>query len=279
MSDAYKDIVVSIDGKIGTIKLNRPKSLNALSPALVHSLIRALDDLARNPETVVTVVTGEGRYLSAGVDINAGGGTLATGRNADLESSSKSLHLLGETERLAWVDIVGRMLIKHPKILVFALNGPVVGITAAWTAYADLIVASDTATLHLPFSNLGLVPEGGSAASFAIRMGYGRAVEVVMFGRKMTAQELENCGFVNRIFPHATFSTSVSQYLHAHLSNNNAVALLAAKRLLRGHVMDDLVTGNAKSLEAMAEQMVTGEPAREMGRKREELRAKSKSKM
>ncbi|KXS13364.1 peroxisomal d3,d2-enoyl-CoA isomerase [Gonapodya prolifera JEL478] len=279
MAHAYQDIIVSIDGKIATIKLNRPKSLNALSPPLIHSLIRALEDLANNKDTVVTVITGEGRFFSAGVDLKAGGAALTTGPPSPLESTSKSIQLLGEAERLGWVELVGRMLINHPKVLVFALNGPVVGITAAWTAYADLILASDTATLHLPFSNLGLVPEGGCAQSFSTRMGWGRAVEVVMFGRKATAQELHQWGFVNQIFPSTTFSTLLHTYLTTHLSTSAPIALLTAKKLLRDVVRADFERGNVESVRAMGVQATTGETAREMGRKRREMEAKSKSKI
>lgn len=134
MADKYPDLVVTVDGPVGMIKLNRPKQLNALSPTLIHSLITALSDLAENKDTIVTCVTGEGRYFSAGVDVTAGGGAIMK-RQPEAEKND-ALKLLGEVERFGWVDTIGRLLIRHPKPVIFALNGPVVGITAAWVGSA-----------------------------------------------------------------------------------------------------------------------------------------------
>jgi hypothetical protein len=123
----YQDLIVTIEGQVGTIKFNRPKQLNSLSPTLIRSWIQALSDLAENKETIVTVVTAEGRYFSAGVDVNSAGST-----NPKPETTTDAMKLLDVMEGNSWIDSIGGLLIKHPKPLIFALQGPVVGITAAW---------------------------------------------------------------------------------------------------------------------------------------------------
>lgn len=178
----------------------------------------------------------------------------------------------GPLASLARVDAIGKLLIRHPKPVIFALNGPVVGITAAWTALADIVLVADSATLHVPFSSLGLIPEGGAATSYVLRMGPGMASEVLMFGRKLSAQEMVNCGFAQRILPTATFSEAVDAYLAQILEGNHPVAILKAKRLIREQSMPTLLAGNRSSVDEMASHMVTGIPAQQIAKKVAELK-------
>lgn len=87
----------------------------------------------------------------------------------------------------------------HPKILVTALNGPAIGLSAAMIAHSDLIFATPEAYLLTPFSSLGLVTEGGASIAFVQRMGISKAKEALLFSRRITAEELLRSGFVNRI--------------------------------------------------------------------------------
>ncbi len=88
----------------------------------------------------------------------------------------------------------------HPKVLVTALNGPVIGLSAALIAHSDLIFATTETFLLTPFSSLGLVTEGGASITFVRRMGISKAKEALLFSRKITADELQQTGFVNKLF-------------------------------------------------------------------------------
>lgn len=88
----------------------------------------------------------------------------------------------------------------HSKILVAALNGPVVGIAAALISFADFIYCVPHTYLLTPFSSLGLIAEGGASVGFVRRMGVGKANEALLTSRKISASELLACGFVNNIF-------------------------------------------------------------------------------
>lgn len=88
----------------------------------------------------------------------------------------------------------------HPKILVVALNGPVVGLSAALTGFADFIYAAPHTFLLTPFSSLGLVAEGGASVGFVQRMGLAKANEALIMSKRMSVEELVQCGYVNKVF-------------------------------------------------------------------------------
>jgi Delta3-Delta2-enoyl-CoA isomerase len=88
----------------------------------------------------------------------------------------------------------------HPKILVAALNGPAVGLSAAMLGFADFVYAAPHAYLLTPFSSLGLVAEGGASRSFVRRLGIAKANEALILSKRITCEELVQCGFVNKVF-------------------------------------------------------------------------------
>ncbi|KAG6068440.1 hypothetical protein E4U33_005055, partial [Claviceps sp. LM78 group G4] len=88
----------------------------------------------------------------------------------------------------------------HPEILVVGLNGPAIGFSAALIAWADFIYCVPHAYLFTPFSSMGLVAEGGASSALARRLGAARANEALLMGKKMNAEVLKACGFVNEIF-------------------------------------------------------------------------------
>lgn len=88
----------------------------------------------------------------------------------------------------------------HPKILVIALNGPVIGISAAMSGWADFVYATPHTFLLTPFSSLGLVAEGGASIGFVQRLGIAKANEALIMSKRLNVEELVHCGFVNKVF-------------------------------------------------------------------------------
>lgn len=88
----------------------------------------------------------------------------------------------------------------HPKILVAALNGPAIGLSAALIAFADFIYCVPHTFLLTPFSSLGLVAEGGASRAFVQRLGISKANEALIMSKRITSEELLQLGFVNKIF-------------------------------------------------------------------------------
>jgi peroxisomal 3,2-trans-enoyl-CoA isomerase len=154
-----------------------------------------------------------------------------------------------------------RGIIDHKKVFVVALNGPAVGGGAAWfTGMCDILFASSSCWLQVPFSQLGLVPENGSALTFAQSMGIHRANEFLMFGAKLTAQELKDQGMVNQIFEHEGFHEKVTEYLTNLLAECDGKSMCEMKRLQNVPMRDARLVAVANALDALAERFVEGAP-------------------
>ncbi|KIW14453.1 hypothetical protein PV08_07237 [Exophiala spinifera] len=266
----YTDIVFEIKGKIGIIKLNRPKSLNAFGGRLLIDVISALRELNEHPETVFTVITGEGRFFSSGADVKA----MLTRKEPEYANlaEKKVATVAGFAEALELV----RSMVDHKKVLVLALNGPAVGGGAAWfEGQADIVLAAEGAYLQVPFSALGLVPEFGSATAFSQSMGVHRANDFLMFGRKLTVDELEKYGMVNRILPKENFHQKVLEFLEAQLEVNDGKSMMEMKRLQNLPLRRDRLMALYDALDALSERIAEGAHTKRFAQKNAELAGKS----
>ncbi|KAK5369555.1 hypothetical protein LTR20_006280 [Exophiala xenobiotica] len=286
----YTDIIFEIKGKIGIIKLNRPKSLNAFGGRLMLDLVSALRELNEHPDTVFTVLTGEGRFFSSGADVKASVSQQAVEYATPAEKKIAFMANVGASggrvTQLAHVPpppLLGvellRSMIDHKKVLVLALNGPAVGGGAAWfTGVADIVLAAEGAYLQVPFSALGLVPEFGSATSFAHSMGVHRTNDMLMFGRKMSVEELENWGMVNRILPGPAqhFHEKVVEFLEEQLDVNDGKSMMEAKRLQNLPLRRDRLLAVYDALDALAERITEDAQKKRFMEKSRLLESKSK---
>lgn len=171
----------------------------------------------------------------------------------------------------------------HPKILVAALNGPAIGLSAALVAHADFIYCTPQTFLLTPFSSLGLVAEGGASRTLVQRLGIAKANEALIMSKRITAEELLAAGFVNKVFDEvgpgedAKFRDlvlrEVDERLGEHLIGES---LLGIKKLIRGPEMDVMEGQNAKEVFAGLERFMKGVPQEEFmkiasGKKRHKL--------
>ena len=165
-----------------------------------------------------------------------------------------------------------RSMIDHKKVLVLAMNGPGVGAGASWFQGSyDIFLAEEGAWLQVTFSQLGLIPEMGSAINFAQSMGVHRANDVLMFGGKTTVEELHAAGMVNKIFPKENFHEQVHAYLKDMLSERSGASMMEMKRLQNRSTRDARVLALFEATNALAERFVDGEPSRRMAAKAQEL--------
>jgi len=272
MSSAkYTDIIVEVVGQIGIIKFNRPKSLNAFGGNLMVDTITALRELNQHPDTVFTVLTGEGRFFSAGADVKAEG-------RSTTEFENDTQKKLWGMERFSVGMEMMRSIIDHKKVFVLALNGPGVGGGAAWyQGVADIVLAAEGAWLQVPFNALGLIPENGSTTIFAQSMGVHRANDFLMFGRQLTVEELEHWGLVNRIFPKEGFHQSVVKFLEEQLAVNDGKSMMETKRLQNAPLRSQRLLAVYNSFEALAERFVDNAPAKRFEAKRKLLESKKRT--
>ncbi|KAG9227945.1 ClpP/crotonase-like domain-containing protein [Amylocarpus encephaloides] len=273
MSSKPNDIIVTVHGQIGTIKFNRPKSLNSFGGNLMLETVAAIRELDQHPDTVFTVLTGEGRFFSSGADVR-GSGLDSTQEYAN--DAEKKIAYLGRF--MPALEML-RSIIDHRKVFVLALNGPAVGGGAAWfTGMADIVLASTSVYLQVTFSSLGLIPENGSAINFAQSMGVHRANEFLMFGKRLGVEELKQWGMVNQVFPAEGFQDHVKKYLEDHLAVNDGKSMMETKRLQNEPLRSGRLLAVVDSIDALAERFVDGAPMERFMEKKKFLESKSNNK-
>ena len=170
----------------------------------------------------------------------------------------------------------------HPKILITALNGPVIGLSAAIISFSDFIYAAPHAFLLTPFTSLGLVAEGGASRGFVQRLGISKANEALIMSKRITAEELLQVGFVNKIFntakdEHEKFLAEVLNEVNDRLGDHlNSDSLLKVKALIRKPEREVLDAQNMAEVFGGLERFVSGAPQEEFrkiasGEKRHKL--------
>ncbi|KAJ5504869.1 hypothetical protein N7463_007743 [Penicillium fimorum] len=184
-------ITVTYQDRVAIVTLNRPDKLNALNGDLYYLLGERLREIDSREDIFITVLTGTGRFFSAGADVTSvrpGGGDLSSNVRRELVKGFIANN----------VDVT-RTFYNHSKILIVALNGPAVGLSAALVAHADFIYAAPHTFILTPFSSLGLVAEGGASRAFVERLGIAKANEALIMSKRITCDELVSTGFVNKV--------------------------------------------------------------------------------
>lgn len=170
----------------------------------------------------------------------------------------------------------------HPKILVVALNGPVIGLSAALVSFADFIYCTPHAFLLTPFSSLGLVAEGGASRALVQRLGISKANEALIMSKRISSEELLQTGFVNKVFDcgkeeDAKFRglvlKEIDDRLGEHLIGDS---LTGIKALIRKPERDILDVQNSNEVFAGLARFMSGVPQAEFakiasGQKRHKL--------
>lgn len=259
-------IIFATHGQTAIITLNLPHKLNALSQDLYYQLATYLRQIADNPTIYLTILTGKGHYFSAGVDV------VATKRQGDPSSADHRREILRSFVANN-LDLT-KAFYAHPKILITALNGPAIGLSAALIAFSDFVYAAPHTFLLTPFSSLGLVAEGGASVGFVQRLGISKANEALIMSKRISAEELLHGGFVNKIFDAGKdergqpddkkFLDMVLEEVKERLGNHlDADSLLRIKALIRKPYGDVLDSQNVAEVLGGLERFVAGIPQEE----------------
>jgi len=156
------------------IRLNRPDVLNAFDAPMRSALRDAIQAAEHDTDVRAVVLTGEGRFFSAGADLKAGTLNATQAKTQLLEEYGPALTAIAEM----------------PKPVIAALDGPAVGIGLAYALICDLRVMAESAYLQAPFSDIGLLPDGGLSWLLPQALGYGRAFELAAESQKL---DLSRC--------------------------------------------------------------------------------------
>lgn len=189
---AYDNILTEKHERVGLVRLNRPKALNALNNALVTELMQALAEFDSDPAIGAIVITGNERAFAAGADIK--------------EMAEASAVQMLAADHIGPFDRIQSIT----KPIIAAVSGWCLGGGNELAMSCDMIIASETARFGQPEINLGVIPGAGGTQRLTKAVGKALAMEMVLNNRTLTAEEAMQYGLVNRVVP-------MERYLEAAL--------------------------------------------------------------
>ena len=226
----FQTIKVTCDGRRGTLTLNRPDRLNALSNELMAEVAEAASWFDHQSNLRVVVVSGEGRAFSAGFDLSVFG---------DDGPSPAGGRVPADTGRL-----MADALERTSPVLIAALHGHVVGGGLVLAAACDLRIATADVSFSIPEVDLGIPLAWGGIPRLVREIGPALTKELVMTCRPFGAEEAMAAGFLNRIVPADDLDTAVDELAEAVASRPRA-AVLATKRHV--NAVTDQMVGTGRS--------------------------------
>lgn len=229
----YKTISLTVADRIATITVNRPDKLNALNDRVIAELGNAIDAVRENADVGGVIVTGSGRAFVAGADIS---------ELTQLDAvAAKALAQRGQ-------DVFARYE-TSPKPTIAAVNGFAMGGGCELAMACHIRIASDAAKFGQPEVKLGLIPGYGGTQRLPRLVGKGRALQLLMTGETIDANEAYRIGLVNRVVPPADLLATAATMLRSILANGPLAIAYCVETVNRGF---DLTLHEALTLEATA---------------------------
>ena len=192
------------------IRLNRPEVLNALNMKLMEELIDALESFDRDEEVRAIILTGNEKAFAAGADIREMAG-------------ASSVDMLIRDQFARWDRIR-----KLKKPVIAAVSGFALGGGCEIAMACDMIIASESARFGQPEINIGVMPGAGGTQRLTRAVGKAKAMEMVLTGRMMTAEEALRWGLVNKVVP-VEYVLEEAKGLAAEIASKPPVAVRLAK--------------------------------------------------
>ena len=207
---SYQTIALSRQGRLLTITLNRPDTLNAVNREMHEELADVFNFAALDEHSDVVVLTGAGRAFSAGGDLE------------HISRNAANPELFDAEVRLAKRIVFALLDLDKP--LVCRMNGHAVGLGATLALLCDVIFAAESAKIGDPHVAIGLVAGDGGAAIWPQRIGFGRAKEYLLTGELLTARQAAEIGLVNHCVPAAQLDVAVEAFCQRLLNGSrNAI--------------------------------------------------------
>jgi len=206
---AYENLLIERDEAVAIVTFNRPSVLNAINAPTLDALRRAILDLQRDDTVRVVVLTGAGeKAFVAGADIH---------ELAEQTPTSGREHALAGQHVFDLVENMG-------KPVIAAINGYALGGGCELAMACTIRIAADTARIGLPEITLGILPGYAGTQRLARLVGKGKALELVLTGTPVTADEAARIGLVNRVVPASELMTAV-RTLAVQLSKQPPIAV------------------------------------------------------
>ena len=182
------NVKVMRDAPIAVVQLDRPEVLNALSEELMDELVASLETLDLEPDIRCIVLTGSEKAFAAGADI----------KQSFVDATPASMLEQDLTTR--WERVR-----KIRKPIIAAVSGYCLGGGCELAMTCDIIVASETAQFGQPEVNLGIIPGAGGTQRLTRAVGKYRAMDIILTGRRVKADEAKAIGLAAQVYPAATW--------------------------------------------------------------------------
>jgi 2-(1,2-epoxy-1,2-dihydrophenyl)acetyl-CoA isomerase len=222
VSDDGKELLRDLDGGVLRLALNRPDAGNSFDTAMQRQLIEAFTDASGDPGVRVVVLTATGgRHFCTGPDLRDP--TMAP--DPDRRAGDAARRLREGSHRMI------QAILDCEKPVLCGLNGTAAGAGANLVFAADLVVASEHATIVELFARRGLIPDGGAAYLLARRLPPNIAKQLVFFAETMTMDDASRLGLVNEVVPADRFEATLTEWA-TRLADGPTRAHAAAKQLL-----------------------------------------------
>ena len=213
----YENITFEKINKVGLIKLNRPKFLNALCDDLIKELNQALDLIEKDDSLSVVILTGSEKAFAAGADIS--------------EMNDKEfIDLLKEDFIQPWERVS-----KFKKPIIAAVSGYALGGGCEIAMMCDIIVAAENAKFGQPEVNLGTIPAAGGTQRLVKSIGKSKAMEMVLSGDLISANEAKEFGLVSNIYPTDLLLNKTLELAERIASKSLPVLIMAKEAVNRSY--------------------------------------------
>ncbi|MFI1915736.1 enoyl-CoA hydratase/isomerase family protein [Nocardia sp. NPDC020380] len=193
----YQNILFSHDGPIARITLNRPDAANGIDQALADELARAATYCSDDPAIKVVVLTGAGRFFSAGGDVRAMSESGNTGQF--IEKLAATLHHA--------VSALARM----DALLIVGVNGVAAGAGFSLAVAGDLVVAAESAKFTMAYTKIGLSPDGGASYYLPRIIGLRKTQELMLTNRTLSAAEALEWGLLHQVVRDVELADAVEE--------------------------------------------------------------------
>lgn len=231
---AESAVRVEREGQVGWVILNRPRQINAINDDIRTGVPKALAELDADPAICVIVIRGEGeRGFCAGADIK------------ERRGEETSLQVRRRMEKARWIEALDSI----EKPVIAALHGFCMGGGVELALACDIRFASPEAVFSLPETGLGLIPGGGGTQRLPRLIGAGRAMDILLTGERMTAQEALAIGLLSRISSTSEALVDEVRALALRIAAKPPMATLFVKQAARAASKIDLKSGLDLELE------------------------------
>lgn len=221
-----ENVLLERRDRIAIITINRPDKLNALNIATRKELAEALDELRDDREIRVVVITGAGeKAFVAGADINEFAGRTAVEQRAVMKAKS-IFTAAGD----------------FPKPIIAMIKGFCLGGGCELALACDIRIASERAKFGQPEINLGIIPGGGGTQRLTRLIGEGKAMQMILTGEMIDAQEALRLGLVNEVHPAAELEAKTME-MASKIAEKSPVALAMAKTSVKNAARTNLREG------------------------------------